>query len=117
MKKTLSTYEIADTLFADENAGWSRKGAFALAEYFEEYEEDTGEEMELDVVAVRCDFSEYDSLTDWVTGHWGQSYEDSLALMGIDATDDEEEAEAILEYISDRGTLIEFDGGIIVSAF
>ena len=48
MKKILNTYDIANELLADENADWSRAGAFALAEYLEDLEEDTGEEMELD---------------------------------------------------------------------
>lgn len=63
MKKTLTTYDIADALYADENANWSRAGAFALAEWLEEMEESTGAETELDVVAIRCDFAEHDSLT------------------------------------------------------
>ena len=50
MKKTLTTYDIADALCQDENANWSRAGAFALAEWLEEMEESTGEETELDVV-------------------------------------------------------------------
>ena len=62
MKKILNTYDIANELRADENADWSRAGAFALAEYLEDLEEDTGEEMELDCVAIRCEFNEYDSL-------------------------------------------------------
>lgn len=31
----------------------------AMFEYFEEYEEDTGVEMDLDVIAICCEFSEY----------------------------------------------------------
>jgi hypothetical protein len=35
-----------------------------LFEYFEQYEQDTGEEMEFDPIAIRCDFDEYESLED-----------------------------------------------------
>jgi hypothetical protein len=35
-----------------------------LFEYFEQYEQDTGEQMEFDPVAIRCDFDEYESLED-----------------------------------------------------
>ena len=31
----------------------------AMFEYFEEYEEDTGVEIDLDVIAICCEFSEY----------------------------------------------------------
>ena len=41
MKTTLSIHEIADRLFSDENAGWSRAGSLALAEWLEQMEEDT----------------------------------------------------------------------------
>lgn len=38
MKKTLSTYDIANALHQDKYAGWSYAGAKALAEYLEELE-------------------------------------------------------------------------------
>ena len=66
MKTTLTTNQIADALKADNNANWSWNGSNALAEYLENYEEETGEEMELDIVAFRCTYSEYESLQDWV---------------------------------------------------
>ena len=120
MKKTLSTYEAAGFLFQDENAGWSRAGVFALVEYLEELEFGLGEEIELDVVAIRCDFSEYDSLIDWAGGYWGTiagECQSSKHFGWSDETETEEKEEQIREYISDHGTLIEFDGGVIVSAF
>ena len=62
MKTTLTTRQIVDALGTDKNANWSYQGASALAEYLEEIEGDTGEELELDVVAIRCDYSEHPSL-------------------------------------------------------
>ena len=44
--------------------GFSYEGAKALFQYFEQYEQDIGEEMEFDPVAIRCDFDEYESLED-----------------------------------------------------
>jgi hypothetical protein len=121
MKTTLTAYDIAHALKSDENAAWSWNGARALAEYLEEYEEGTGEELELDVVAIRCDFSEYESLQDWLKEYQG---EDCLAVAleraGIDLNGDEEDEEIddlIRSFIQDHGTLIEFDGGVIVSSF
>jgi hypothetical protein len=118
MKKTLTTYDIAHELMQDENAKWSRAGAFALAEHLEQYEEDTGEEMELDVVAIRCDFSEYASLEDFAQQYTGKS--DFWQSLGIDLDGEEEEDEKqdlIRSFIQDNGQLIEFSGGIIVSSF
>jgi len=130
---TLSTYEIADALKRDENAAWSWQGAKALAEYLEEYEEQSGTEMELDVVAIRCDFSEHTSLLDWANDYFGddgkvaekfgidytdsQGEEHSQSIHDEDGNIHDEVLDAIKEYICDNGQLIEFDGGIIVSSF
>lgn len=118
---TLSTDDIAEALRSDENANWSRMGAYALAEYLEEMEEDTGEEMELDVVALRCDFSEYESLEKWAEGYFLNGIQDDALNLRDgdgDITAGTEEIEsAIRDYIQDNGQLIQFDGGIIVSSF
>ncbi len=118
MKHTLTTYEIADYLHADKFAGWTRPGAFALAEYLENLEQDLGEEMELDVVAIRCDFNEYTSLEEWAELYFYSStsdYEDSLGL--TENSTEEDRNDCIREYILDHGQLVEFDGGVIVSSF
>jgi hypothetical protein len=115
MKTTLSTSDIAHALKSDENANWSWNGARALAEYLEEYEESTGEELELDVVAIRCDFSQYDSLESWAEDYFG-GLERMNEEIGIFGNSDELDNK-IREYIQDNGTLIEFEGGIIVSSF
>lgn len=115
MKMTLTTTDIARELSGDENANWSWEGAHALADYLEDYEESTGEEMELDIVAIRCDFSQYDSLQDWAKEYFGEW----RVELDIDADiDDDNELDGLIrDYIQDRCTLIEFDGGIIVSSF
>ena len=123
MKTTLTTSDIARALKSDENAAWSWNGAKALAEYLEEYEESIGEELELDVCAIRCDFSEFSSLEAWAADYFRNQADavDKLCLtLGMDGSIDEDSEEIddlIRSYIQDHGTLIEFDGGIIVSSF
>ena len=63
MKDTVTEYQFIDTM-AQKQHGFSYEGARALFEYFEQYEQDTGEEMEFDPIAIRCDFDEYESLED-----------------------------------------------------
>jgi hypothetical protein len=117
MKMTLSTYQIADALKNDTCARWSYNGSLALAEHLEEIEESTGEEMELDTCAIRCDFAEWETLQEWATDYFGTNA-DWKAEMGIDSEADDSEIDStIREYIQDRGQLIEFSGGIIVSSF
>lgn len=123
MKKTLTTYEIAHELLQDTNAAWTYAGAFALAEHFEQLEEETGEEMELDIVAIRCDFTEYANLEEWAGIHF-RSHVDAVNELGLTIGDggaleesSEEQDEAIRDFIQENGRLLEFDGGIIVSSF
>ena len=123
MKLTLSTYEAAERLCNDDNANWSRAGAFALCEHLEELEEDIGEELDFCPCGLRCDFSQYTDLEEWAgyqfANHVQGVFELKLNIDGdgkIEESSDEIE-EAIREYIQDRGTLLEFDGGIIVSNF
>ena len=113
MKQTMTTHQIADALKSDEYAGWSWAGSMALAEYLEQYEEETEQEMEFDRVAIRCDFSEYESLEEWAQEHFGAEDLESVS----DLVSDESLADSIRSYINMRASLIEFDGGIIVSSF
>jgi hypothetical protein len=121
MKITLNTYQIADELKRDTNARWSYNGSLALAEYLEEYEDSTGEQMELDTCSIRCDFSETTSLQDWLIEHFGAKsllFALEFADIEFDDLEDSDEIDSkIREYIQDHGTLIEFEGGIIVSSF
>lgn len=115
MKTTLSTTEYAHRLIDDENANWSRAGAFAICEYLEELEEDTGEEIEFCPVAIRCDYAQYADLEEWAEEQFGENLKNEFNL-DDDFLEDEFE-DKIREFIRDRGTLLEFDGGIIVSSF
>ena len=108
MKATLSTSQAADLLKADTNANWSRSGAFALVEYLEQMEEDTGTEIEFDAVAIRCDYSEYDSALEAADD---QGYEPNPNL-----DDDDKEADA-LAWLQDHTQVIEFEGGVIIASF
>jgi len=119
---TLNTYEAADLLLNDENANWTRSGSLAMARYLEDLEEDLGEEIDLDVVAIRCDYSEFASLQSWLCKYYGADLHDALKRAGIDLDDDELENDDVIDdwirsHLQDHGRLIEFSGGIIVSSF
>jgi len=103
MIETLTEEQVIQALRQDTYANWSYKGAKALTEYLFELEDETGEQIELDPIAWRCEFTEYDSLEDWAKEYFGE--------------DEDEHPCNIAEYIRDRGTLIEFEGGVIVSEF
>jgi len=66
MKQTISTNQAIRQLMQDEYANWSWEGAEIMIGYLESMEEDTGEEMEFDPVAIRCDYHEYKTLQELV---------------------------------------------------
>jgi hypothetical protein len=60
MKDTITAYQFSDAMIEQ---GFSYEGTKALFEYFEQYEQDTGEcKWNLIPVAIRCDFDEYENL-------------------------------------------------------
>jgi len=110
MKTTVNEHQFLEAFRrADRMNGWTRAGLLALFEHIEQLEEDIGEEIELDVVALCCDYSEYASLLEAAEG---------LGYTAEDGDMDEEEAEeAALAWLQDNTTAITFDGGVIVQAF
>ena len=115
MKQTLTTLQATQNLYGDYNAGWTWNGAQALVEYLEELESDMEDEIEFDVVALRGDFLESDSLQEWAKDYFRNDWKKEIGVE--ENTLDEEKDEQIRNFIHDHGILIEFDGGIIVSSF
>jgi hypothetical protein len=65
MKTTVSFNDFQDTFRRfDRQNQFSRFGLRALFDHIEELEESTGEEYELDVIALCCDFAEFDTAED-----------------------------------------------------
>jgi hypothetical protein len=108
MIDTLTTGECVSRLYNDENAGWSYEGAQALVAYLEELEEDMGEPIEFDKVAIRIDYSEYASALEAATEFGFEADEDE---------DEDERKESALAWLQDRTQVIEFEGGVVVAAF
>jgi len=90
MKHTLDHYEIVNALLNDKNASWTRLGAKALAYELEEYEDSTGEELEFDIVAIRCDWNE--DTAEELISNYSQNPGDTI--------------QDVIQYIEDNTTLI-----------
>jgi len=73
MKTTvgLSDFRRAFSDMGREN-NFSWEGLAALFEYLEGIEEGTGEEMELDVIALCCDYTEYQSIEEFRRDYGGE---------------------------------------------
>lgn len=62
-KSNISLCEFMDEFRGGQyKDNFSYEGLKALYEYFEQYEEDEGEEIELDVVTIACDWTEYEDI-------------------------------------------------------
>lgn len=91
MKQSIGSAQFQDA-FRNYNRAdnFSREGLRKLFEYLEEYEESTGEEIELDVIALCCDYNE------------------------ISIKDVEHETGVKIEDLGDHTTVIEVDDETII---
>lgn len=93
----------------DRQDQFTYDGKRALFDYLEEYEESCGEEIELDVIALCCEFTEYESATECATAVYDFQLDSDL--------DEDEKDEACMEYLTDHTQVILFDSGIIIQDF
>ena len=109
MKQTVNSSDFVDAFRAHNRQDqFSYSGLHALFEYLEQIEEDTGEEMELDVIALCCDFSEYPSAKEAATEQgWEADAE----------ADEDDNEEAALAWLTDRTQVIPHEKGIIIQSF
>ena len=61
IKETLTQSQFTDALKGDEYTSWSYGATVALYEYLNELDQD----IELDIVAIRCEFNEYDTCLEY----------------------------------------------------
>jgi hypothetical protein len=117
MKTTVSEYDF-ERAFIDANRAdnFTYAGRKALFAYLEEYEEDTGEEIELDVIALCCEYSEYASVQEFITAYnddfivWDVEPEEADEEEGTPATPGEIDYEATLDKIRADTQVIDIDG-------
>ncbi len=108
MKITLSITDIADYLLKDSYAAWSRSGAREMAHWLEEMEEDSGMEMELDTVAIRCEYSEYESIAEAAGAYGWEADENEFS---------EQHSAAAQQFLEENTDIRIFNGGVIIRQF
>lgn len=95
MKQTVTFYTFTDA-FRIRPENFSYEALQALWEHLKEWEEDTGEELELDPIAFCCDFAE-------------DTAQDIAQNYGIDISEAEDEEgieDAVKEYLLTEGHFI-----------
>ena len=97
MKQTVSHNNFIDAFRAmDRVNNFGFDGLTTLFKHLEEYEEETNEEIEFDVISLCCDYAQYDSLED--------------CLAEYDNID-------TLEELEEHTIVIQYDSGVIIQAF
>lgn len=113
---------VDSTMFVDAFRRMGRENQFsrpaldALFNYLEDIEQGSGEEMELDVIALCCDYTEYKTALEAAMKY---GYESEL---NVEDFEDKEEYECELEddaydFLKENTTVIPFDGGFVIEDF
>lgn len=106
MKQSVNFSEFVDAFRAHGRQDqFSYEGKRALFDYLEQLEEDTGTEIELDVIALCCEYTEA-SLAE-VADNYDQDPK------GEDETDDEFKSR-ITEYLSDNTSFISVSDDVVI---
>jgi hypothetical protein len=97
MKQTVY-FEDFRTAFHQMDRGeqFTPDGLFALFEYLEDFEQDTGEELELDVIALCCDFAEA----------WADEIAEYYNIETEADDTPEQVAEKVREFLEDAGAFV-----------
>ena len=110
MKMTINFSDFCDAFF---NSGrkdqFSYYGKKALFEYIESVEQDTGDETELDIVSLCCEFTEFATAF--------EAAKDCSDFNIDEELNEEEQEKQALQFLSDETTILQFKGGIIMQNF
>jgi len=105
MKQTVTEYQFIESFrHAGRETQFSVPARRALFAHLEDYEKETCFELELDPIALCCEWAEYPSAL--------HAAKDSGFQEGIDSRD-----ESALEWLQNRTQVIEFDGGLVIQQF
>ena len=93
MKQTITIHSFRRAFEDMNRTNFSHEGLGVLFEGLEELERDTGEELELDVIALCCDFEE-------------STFADIASNYCIDVSEDEDIREAVLDFLHENALVI-----------
>ena len=83
MKKTLNFYEFSRWFEQHRPNNFSRAGLQALFDDLEQFEEDCGEEIEFDPIALCCEYTEYDDIDEFKANYTCKEYQDIEDWEGV----------------------------------
>jgi hypothetical protein len=111
MKQTVDRYEFLKQFEQVRPNSFSRSALNLLFDYFEEYEDSTGEEIEFDIIAIDCEYSE--AFPDEIIRDY--ALEDAFESEFIDKGNDLSRKNGIIEHLRDHTQYVgETESGTLV---
>jgi len=117
MKQNVSEYAFRDAfLSSSRKDNFSYNGLTALYDYLIELEDDCDNEIEFDMIAICCEFSEYETAVEAASNYFefeGMHFDED----GNETETADEVEDKALEFLQDNTQVIVFDGGIIIQDY
>tara|TARA_R110000868_G_scaffold176408_1_gene414112 strand:- start:25 stop:342 length:318 start_codon:yes stop_codon:yes gene_type:complete len=105
MKTIVSEYQFVDSFrHAGRETQFTVPARRALFAYFEQFEEDTDTEIELDPVGICCEWAEYPSALQAANDY------------GFKGNENDTE-EAALDWLHEQTQVVPFEGGVVIQQF
>lgn len=95
---TVDIHQFRQAFVDYDRNHFSCEGESALFDMLEEYSEDSGTPVELDIIALCCEYTEYEDL---------KEIQETYSCVQIEDIDD----------LRDHTLVLEFEGGIIIQNF
>lgn len=112
MKETVTESRFLQAFKTLRPNNFSRPALVALFDYLDQLEQDLGEEQELDVIAICCDWTEYADPIEAAEAYGWEAPE----IPEGEERDDTSDRKA-LEFLQDNTHVVEFEGGVLVLNF
>ena len=96
MKMTVSNYDFRREFLDIHPNNFSLMGLDCLFDYFEELEGDLGEEIELDVIAICCDYAE----------DTAEAIAENYSIDVSECADQDEIYSTVRDYLADEGAFV-----------
>lgn len=95
----------------DRGNNFGYKGWNAIGEHLEQLSEDIGKDIEIDIVAICCDYAIAESAEDWWEEHGPYSNIDPEEW---EEMDEDERLQAIEDYLNERTSVVVCEDGLII---
>ena len=107
MKTSVNLHNFREAFRTMDRKNFSYEGLEVLFDYLEELESDIGEEIELDVISICCDYNE-DTFVNIASNY----------SIDIDGMDEDEAKTTVLDYLHDHTSVVgETDNTILYVKF